>query len=123
LGSPGPFVDATAASFNGGNSSLMLPAGLIAASSTLSLSMWFKTPANSTAAGTLFSTGWSAPGTPPDARAMPVLYVGSDGKLHGQMWAGTTPGITSTKVINDGHWHHVVLASVGTNQTLYLDGA
>ncbi len=121
LGSPGPFVDATAASFNGSSSSLMLPSGLIAASSTLSLSMWFKTTSTST--GTLFSTGHAAPGAPADPGAMPVLYVGSDGKLHGHLWDGTVPGITSGKLVNDGNWHHVVLASVGTNQTLYLDGA
>lgn len=35
----------------------------------------------------------------------------------------TGRSFTSTAAINDGKWHQVVLASDGTNQAMYLDGA
>jgi YD repeat-containing protein len=120
LGAAGPFADATAASFDGATSWLRLPDHIIDASATLSASLWFKT--TSTATGTLLSTGHTEPGAT-DPGAMPVLYVGSDGRLHGHLWDGTAPGIASPGPVNDGKWHLVVLASVGSNQTLYLDGA
>jgi large repetitive protein len=122
LGVSGPFADATAASFDGASSWLRLPDHLVDASTTLSLGLWFRTTSSS--AGTLLSTGNSLPGTAnPSPAAMPVLYVGSDGKLHGHFWDGTAPGLASPGRVNDGKWHLAILASVGANQTLYLDGA
>jgi len=107
--------------FNGSAAAVSLPDNLVSSQTTLSISMWFETTATST--GTLFSTGHSAPGTPnPSSGAMPVLYVGSDGKLHGHFWGGNVPGMSSPGAVNDGKWHHVVLAGAGTTQALYLDG-
>jgi RHS repeat-associated protein len=124
LGQPGPLPgsSATSASFNGTSSYLSLPSDLVYQSSYATISMWFKT--TSTSAGMLFSTGHSAPGTPsPSGLAMPVLYVGSDGKLHGHFWDTTVPGMSSPGKVNDGSWHYVVLTSAGSTQLLYLDGA
>ncbi|GAA3438969.1 LamG-like jellyroll fold domain-containing protein [Kutzneria kofuensis] len=54
---------------------------------------------------------------------VPVLYVGTDGKLRGQFATGSINPITSATAVNDGKWHQVVLSSMGSTQTLYLDGA
>ncbi|MEO3797911.1 LamG domain-containing protein [Nonomuraea sp. B10E15] len=55
----------------------------------------------------------------------PILYVGTDGRLRGQLGelsdSGFTP-ITSAAPVNDGQWHHVVLTVAGEQQKLYLDG-
>ncbi|MBB2503989.1 hypothetical protein H5411_33215, partial [Amycolatopsis echigonensis] len=68
--------------------------------------MWFKT----STAGVLYATGNDLPGTAnPGGGAMPVLYVGTDGKLYGHFWNGNA-------------WQHVALAGDGDIQSLYLDG-
>jgi len=109
-----------AAAFNGTSGAISLPDNLISSTTTLSISLWFETTSTST--GTLFSTGHSAPGTSsPSSGAMPVLYVGSDGKLYGHFWNQVAAGIASAGKVNDGNWHHVVLSGAGTTQTLYLD--
>src|SRR5262249_19350768 len=53
---------------------------------------------------------------------VPAVYVGTDGKLRGELWTGTINPITSTNVVNDGRWHHVALVGNSNTQTLYLDG-
>ncbi|MBS2546424.1 ricin-type beta-trefoil lectin domain protein [Catenulispora sp. NL8] len=108
-----------AAQFDGSSGAIGLPDNLISSTNVLSTSMWFKT----TAGGTLFSTGHSTPGTAnPDGGAMPVLYVGTDGKLYGHFWNGNAQGISSPSPVNDGNWHFAALASTGGAQTLFLDG-
>ncbi|WP_433433113.1 RHS repeat-associated core domain-containing protein [Nonomuraea sp. CA-141351] len=98
----------------------------------LAVEAWFKT----TASGTVI--GMQNSGTNGPSAFTPVVYVGTDGKLRGQFFTGSstvaqTP-ITSTGAVNDGTWHHAVLSSVETKpasssapaehtQTLYLDGA
>ena len=120
LGVPGPFTDNTAASFNGTSSGVEMPDNLIESTSTLSTSLWFKT--TSSTAGMLLSTGHSPLGTAADSGAMPVLYVGNDGKLYGHFWDGNTTGIVSANRVNDGNWHNVVLTGAVNTQTMYLDG-
>ena len=93
LGQPGPLTGSTATSagFNGAGS-VLLPTNLVMNSTASSVSLWFKTSGT----GTLFSTGTSAPGTAnPSSAAMPVLYVGTDGKLYGHYSNGKTAGIAS----------------------------
>ncbi|MEU1390933.1 MULTISPECIES: RHS repeat-associated core domain-containing protein [unclassified Nonomuraea] len=98
----------------------------------LAVEAWFKTTASGTIIG-MQNTGTNGP-----SAFTPVVYVGTDGKLRGQFFTGSstvaqTP-ITSTGAVNDGSWHHAVLSSVETKpasssepaehtQTLYLDGA
>jgi RHS repeat-associated protein len=112
---------ATTAKFSG-NGYVTLPSALITNKTYMSVALWFKTTSSST--GTLFSTGYS---TPTDSTvsswAVPVLYVGSDGYLHGHFWDGTVPGVASSGKVNDGNWHFVVLSAQGNTQQLYLDGA
>ncbi|MFI9589775.1 DNA/RNA non-specific endonuclease [Nonomuraea sp. NPDC052265] len=89
---------------------------------------WFKT----TASGTIIGMQNSADNTP--SAFVPVVYVGTDGKLRGQFYTAAHTPITSTAAVNDGNWHHVVLSAApskpatsttgpGSLQTLYLDGA
>ncbi|RSM95813.1 hypothetical protein DMB42_48870 [Nonomuraea sp. WAC 01424] len=142
-GSPDP-----AMRFKGAASStfVQLPKNAISGrGGELAVEAWFKTTASGTVIG-MQSTAdnTSAPpetamdasidGTP--SKSMPVVYVGTDGKLRGQFYTGPstiaqTP-ITSSGTVNDGAWHHVVLSAVQTKpatsstpaehtQTLYLD--
>ncbi len=58
---------------------------------------------------------------------MPVDETGdigpqAGGKLCAEWWNGTTSAICSASAVNDGVWHHAVLAAAGTSQTLTLDG-
>jgi RHS repeat-associated protein len=112
---------ASGATFNGSSSSVSLPGNLVTASSNQALSLWFKT----STAGVLFSYSASAvTSSSTSGDYTPALYVGTDGKLHGEFWysGGTSPIVSSGSVAN-GAWHHVVLSAGGTSQSLYLDGA
>ncbi|MGI5505356.1 polymorphic toxin-type HINT domain-containing protein [Lentzea sp. CA-135723] len=106
--------------FNGTSSFVKLPAGLIKKNRDLAVEMWFKT----TSGGPLLGMQHyefkqdATPSTP----QMPVLWVGTDGKLRGNFWNGKAEPITTTGTVNNDQWHHVVLSgSVGT-QSLFLDG-
>ncbi|WP_330186416.1 LamG-like jellyroll fold domain-containing protein [Dactylosporangium sp. AC04546] len=118
--SGGPFADATVAGFDGTRSNLRLSSGYLPAAGPHSVSMWFKT---TTTNRTLFSyqadpiTTASTPGN-----FTPALYVGSSGKLLGQFWKADGGMFTSTKLVNDGQWHHVALAAGASSQSMYLDG-
>ncbi|WP_157255002.1 LamG-like jellyroll fold domain-containing protein [Nonomuraea typhae] len=85
-----------------------------------SVEAWFKT----TQTGVIMAvdTGGGTRGT----AARSAIYVGSDGKLRGQFRPTTGTAaiapITSTGVVNDGQWHHVVLTLAGTRQEMFLDG-
>jgi len=127
----GPFDDptvpsdnTTVADFNGTSSYLSLPAADVPATGPTSVSLWFKMPVGSTAGGVLFGYQTGAVEDPAaSAYWTPALYVGTDGKLRGQIWTGSKAPITSTGVVNDGAWHHVALAAGINTQSLYLDGA
>jgi RHS repeat-associated protein len=117
-----PGSTATTAGFNGTSSYVQLPGNMITDGQYQSVSMWFRT---TTTNGVLFSysadpvTNGSTPGN-----YTPALYIGSDGRLRGQFYQGdSSVPITSDIAVNDGGWHHVVLAGAGDTQTLYLDGA
>ncbi|WP_197048677.1 RHS repeat-associated core domain-containing protein [Streptosporangium roseum] len=82
----------------------------------LAVEAWFRT----TGSGTIVGYQNSATNTP--TAFTPGLYVGTDGKLRGQFYTGTSAPITSAAAVNDGNWHHVVLSGAHDSQTLYLDG-
>lgn len=124
-----PFADTYGATFNGTSSYLRMDASFekFPAEGPTSVELWFKTPVNHARSGVLFANQ-SAPvdgGAPATSPWTPVLYVGADGLLRGEFWTGSALPITSSAKVNDGKWHHVVLASSYTNnkQTLYLDNA
>ncbi|WP_297546882.1 LamG-like jellyroll fold domain-containing protein [Amycolatopsis sp.] len=122
-GQPGPLAGSptTAAGFNATSSFVKLPDNLVRNSSYFAVELWFKT--TSTAGGVLFSTGNDQPGTAAPGGAMPMIYVGTDGKLYGYQWTGQLNGMASATAVNDGAWHHVALSVALDTQTLYLDGA
>ncbi|MFI5676910.1 LamG-like jellyroll fold domain-containing protein [Streptomyces cellulosae] len=122
LGGAGPFSDQKAATFAGTSSSLTLPSGSLPGSGAESTSLWFKT---TTANGVLLGASKDplSAGTTTTSYT-PVLYVGSSGKLHGEYYfsGGSTKPLVSAAAVTDGKWHHVVLSTGATSQTLYLDG-
>ncbi|MFD6712919.1 LamG-like jellyroll fold domain-containing protein [Micromonospora chalcea] len=132
LGTPGgPFDDPSraddntaVAAFNGTSSYLRMPANDVPGAGPHSIAMWFRTPAGHTGGGVLFGSQVSPidDGGTPASGWSPNLYVGTDGKLRGKFWNGNNTPITSAAAVNDGKWHHVVLAASDISQTLYLDG-
>ncbi|GAB1510927.1 RHS repeat-associated core domain-containing protein [Actinophytocola sp. KF-1] len=110
----------TAAAFNGTSSRVDLPKGVVKKTRDGAVELWFKATTTGTG-GPLLGYQDKAFGTAP-TRGVPVLYVGMDGKLRGQFGAAAVAPMTSPLAVNDGAWHHVVLSSLGTTQTLYLDG-
>ncbi|HLL66090.1 MAG TPA: RHS repeat-associated core domain-containing protein [Micromonosporaceae bacterium] len=121
LGAPGALADAdnTAATFNGTSSVVELPNGTLKKSRDAAVEMWFKVPATSTG-GPLLGYQDTALGSAP-GNGVPVLYVGTDRRVHGQFATGTINPIVSANAVGAG-WHHVVLSASGGVQTLYLDG-
>ncbi|MEU9277184.1 LamG-like jellyroll fold domain-containing protein [Streptomyces sp. NPDC048341] len=120
---PLPGSPTTAATFNGSSGYVSVPADVLHQGTSRAVSLWFKTSSpgvligdqSVAIAGTSTATGsWD-----------PVLYVGSDDKLHGHWWSVSGSGSTafgSTGTVNDNAWHHAVLSCDGVTQTLYLDG-
>ncbi|MEV6242460.1 RHS repeat-associated core domain-containing protein [Lentzea sp. NPDC051838] len=111
----------TSASFNGTTSTVDLPKGTVKKSRDGAIELWFKNSITGTG-GPLIGYQDKALGSA-STTGVPVLYVGTDGKLRGQFGTGSVNPITSPNQVNEGRWHHVVLSSMGSTQTLYLDGA
>nr|WP_311137481.1 DNRLRE domain-containing protein [Streptomyces sp. I6] len=110
----------TSATFDGTDSVIELPDNTLKTSAFVSVEMWFKT----TQPGVLATLQNAAAGERP-TRYSPYLSVDGTGRLRGQFFttehAGAKP-IVSTQAVNDNAWHHAVLTSAATTQTLYLDG-
>ncbi|MET9652164.1 LamG-like jellyroll fold domain-containing protein [Streptomyces sp. NPDC006460] len=122
LGTTGVFGpgDTTGVQFNGDGFAELPPIGT--ATTDVSASLWFRTDkpgvilsdqANPVAGATDATGTWT-----------PVLYVGADGKLHGEYYsAGVTASNASPASVTDNQWHHAAITAKGDTQTLYLDGA
>ncbi|WP_336210134.1 polymorphic toxin-type HINT domain-containing protein [Nonomuraea sp. LPB2021202275-12-8] len=123
VGQPGALEGSadTAAGFT--KSTVELPMYLLARlRDRVAIEGWFKT----TQSGMIFS---AAPSGNAFGAAQPVLYVGTDGRLRGQLGdirnsAGSWvyAPITTADPVNDDQWHHVALNVEGTRQQLFLDG-
>ncbi|MGW7434070.1 LamG-like jellyroll fold domain-containing protein [Streptomyces sp. NPDC054861] len=104
-----------------GNGHAQIPGGILRGSTDLAVEMWFKT----TKPGVLLGDQ-SNPlgGTTVTGTYAPLLYVGTDGKLHGKFYSTGlgTAKVASADSVNDDQWHHAVVTATGTTQTLYLDG-
>ncbi|WP_326549262.1 LamG-like jellyroll fold domain-containing protein [Micromonospora sp. NBC_01813] len=118
-----PGSTSTSTAFNGTSSRVRLPSGLVNDSAYQSVSLWFRTAATSRA-GVLFSYQHDPiSGGTTSRNYTPAIYVGTSGKLHAKFYDGNAAGtMQSTGRVDDGQWHHVVLAGAGTSQALYLDG-
>ena len=122
LGVPGALAGTgnTAAAFNGSTSVLELPKGALKKNRDAAVEVWFKISAGQTG-GPLVGYQDKELGSASTA-GVPLLYVGTDGRLRGQFRTGTVAPMASTSLVNDNRWHHAVLSAMGSIQTLYLDG-
>lgn len=82
----------------------------------LSLEARFRT----TRDGTILSVADRLSGTP--TLYLPMVYVGSDGRVYAQARWGRPQPLRSRLRVDDGRWHHVVLKIEPQRDTLYLDG-
>jgi RHS repeat-associated protein len=104
-------------------STMALPEFMLSrAHDQVSIEGWFKTSQN----GIILSAGQNGSSY---GAVDPVLYVGVDGKLRGQLGEFKDSSgnlvyapITSAARVNDNQWHHAVLSVSGQQQKLYLDG-
>ncbi|HMX26525.1 MAG TPA: putative Ig domain-containing protein, partial [Blastocatellia bacterium] len=113
-------------SFNGANGYVQLPDNFFphpsagAGSTSFTFETWFKTSGS----GIIFGQQIAAPYATPQAGYAPGIYVGTNGKLHVEMfWNGTISPIISAANVNDGVFHHVAVIYNGTTETVYLDGS
>lgn len=115
---PGPFPGSPAAVFNGSSSYVSVTGEDVALESYYqSVSLWFKTPSSGVLLASQDVVGPSPTAYHPD------LYIGTDGKLHGQFHTGTCNAMVSQSTVTDNQWHHAVLTSTPSGQVLYVDGA
>lgn len=110
----------TVAAFDGADSVVQLPSGLIAGNTAQTLSLSFQ--AQPTSTGILASTGHSASTTSINSAATPIMYIGTDGHLYAQFWTGAVDPIITPTIVNDGQWHTATLVGTSSSQSLYLDG-
>jgi serine/threonine protein kinase len=105
--------------FDGKSTVLPLPDNLVRKSTTLSVETWFKTKGSGIVLG--YQKGPYPSG---GGEHVPILYLGTDGRLRGEVWYGAATPITSNTQVNDDRWHHVCLVVDGPAkiQHLYLDG-
>ncbi|GLY86075.1 ricin-type beta-trefoil lectin domain protein [Actinoallomurus iriomotensis] len=101
-----------------GTGYLTPPDNLIAASTTLTITLSFRADPGST--GILLSTGNDTPDKL-NVSTMPVMYIGTDGRLYAQFWNGYVRPMISAHPVNDGQWHTATLGADGNNQSLFVD--
>ncbi|MEV8632560.1 polymorphic toxin-type HINT domain-containing protein [Streptosporangium sp. NPDC051023] len=132
-GRPGPLAGTgdTAVLLDGpswsGSTYIRLPRNALASRHIrMSAEMWFKTTKSGvlmSAADTRSRYGYTG-GSPNEEPIPTLLYIGTDGKLRGQLYRGATASnvMTTSATVNNGQWHHVIITGDGPTETLYLDG-
>ena len=90
--------------FDGISDHIRLPDSLIHEKIPQSLSMWIKAEAPGGLLGYQ-----SAIHPNPVTHHVPALYVGTSGNMRGKYWDGTTMAMEGS-FVDDGNWHHIVLA-------------
>jgi Concanavalin A-like lectin/glucanases superfamily len=88
---------------------------------SVSAELWFRT----TEHGVLIAYANQRFPTPAQQHT-PVLYVGTDGLLYGGFAMREANGprqVVSGRPVNDGQWHHAVVAAAIDRQKMYLDGS
>jgi hypothetical protein len=85
---------------------------------------WVRTPAGQNAWATVVTKENQAIGDPWDSRNYGLFVGNSAGgcNLGGAALLATSSGICSTKIVNDGAWHHLAGTSDGCTLSLYVDG-
>ncbi|MFD4656187.1 LamG-like jellyroll fold domain-containing protein [Kitasatospora sp. NPDC058444] len=111
--------DNRAAEFNGTASSYIdLPTPILQTKTDIAAELWFRT----SGPGVLLNVQSEPMGATP-FNTVPVLYVGSDGKLRGAMNGISTDPIASAGAVTDGSWHYAAISASQGTQSLYLDGS
>jgi hypothetical protein len=110
----------TVLGLDGSTSYLTPPTGIVSGADP-ALSLWFRTGSGGVLAS-LQSSALSSAATTTGSYD-PVMYVGTDGKLRALWYQGASGSlVTSKSLVNDDQWHHAVLSTSGTTQTLTIDG-
>ncbi|HEY1700152.1 MAG TPA: DNRLRE domain-containing protein, partial [Trebonia sp.] len=114
----------TAASFDGTDSSVSLPSGLISEDTDVSVGLWFKAGSSSTG-GVLYgySTDSLSNSGGNSAHHVPALYIGANGELYGEFYNGSADPLHASSSVEDGNWHYAVLSGDSSSQSLFLDGS
>ncbi|MFF2774198.1 LamG-like jellyroll fold domain-containing protein [Streptomyces sp. NPDC058052] len=121
LGTTGAFGigDGSAAEFNG-DGYVEIP-GLGTRTTDVTVEVWFRTAKPGVLVGDQSRTLAGATAT--SGTWTPVLYVGADGRLHGEYPSpGVTPSNASSVTVTDNAWHHAAITASAGTQSLYLDG-
>ena len=103
--------------FNGDNPT-SLPSGLITGNAFLNVAITFQT----TSGGVILGYQNQPSGTTPTAY-VPALYVGTNGLLYAEIYNGSSQQLVSTKPVNDGAEHTVILSEADNSLEMFLDGA
>ncbi len=106
-------IKSGALGFDGVDDKLTLPDNLIHAYTTQTIALWFKTTSNGTLVGQQ-NTGGN--------NYVSNLYIGTDGKLRGELWMGSVTPMVSIGSAANGAWHHAAITGNVNTQSLYLDG-
>ena len=123
FGAPGVVTNSTDTAVTlSGAQAVRLPGGASKKSRDMSVEVWFKANTSTTAMPIVGYQNKVFDGATVPTTGVPLMYVGTDGKLRGQFADGTFTPTTSTGVVTNGQWHHAVLTSVGATTTLFLDG-
>lgn len=113
-GDPNP-----ASRFDGTSQGRGATAAAAAMPASFSLEAWVKT--TTTRGGKIIGAGSAAAGS--SSFTDRNLWVRNDGKVSfGVKQNGSNRILTSSRVVNDGQWHHVAATLGGTGQVLYVDG-
>jgi hypothetical protein len=104
--------------FDGVDDAISLPQTTLSRSTSVAVSMWFKTRSN----GGILIGYQNSELQQGLSNWVPILYIGVDGNLRGEFWNGGVNPMMSLTPVNDGNWHHVLLTASGNYQSLYLDG-
>ena len=110
-----------AVGFDGTNAYVQVPASLGDDGAVASVSLWFDTD-GSTSEPLLSQSADPITESSSTNPYVPIMYIGSDGKLRAG-FEGTGTPLSSSSVVNNDVWHDAVLTSTGTQETLYIDGA
>jgi hypothetical protein len=94
-----------------------LPDGMIPSTPPLTVEAWFRT-----AKGGVILGHQNLPYPRNfDEDHFAILYIGTDGLLHGGFWTGVLD-MPGTSPVNDNRWHHAAVVMDGTTVRLYQDG-
>lgn len=108
-------------SFNGKDQVFNVPVEALYQRAPVTIRLWFR----SAAPGGLLGAQVVDYPVEPMADWAPLLYIGTDGRLHGGFftWIAGVQNATGSPVVTDQRWHHVVLVKQKGAQALYVDGS